>query len=81
MKTKALISFAVIAKLICVFVFAYAKSRFMEQNLGVKKDGLCRRKIVPKPQRNKTSTLAFAHIDHHAQISPGVRPVWSALTC
>ena len=28
MKTKALISFAVTAKLICVFVFAYAKSRF-----------------------------------------------------
>ena len=27
-KTKALISFAVTAKLICVFVFAYAKSRF-----------------------------------------------------
>ena len=27
-KTKALISFAVNAKLICVFVFAYAKSRF-----------------------------------------------------
>ena len=27
-KTKALISFAVAAKLICVFVFAYAKSRF-----------------------------------------------------
>ena len=27
-KTKTLISFAVIAKLICVFVFAYAKSRF-----------------------------------------------------
>ena len=27
-KTKALISFTVIAKLICVFVFAYAKSRF-----------------------------------------------------
>ena len=26
-KTKALISFAVTAKLICVFVFAYAKSR------------------------------------------------------
>ena len=29
-KTKALISFAVIAKLICVFVFAYAKSRFSQ---------------------------------------------------
>ena len=28
MKTKALISFAVTAKLICVFVFAYAKTRF-----------------------------------------------------
>ena len=28
MKTKALISFAVTAKLICVFVFAYAKIRF-----------------------------------------------------
>ena len=28
MKTKALISFAVTVKLICVFVFAYAKSRF-----------------------------------------------------
>ena len=27
-KTKALISFAVTAKLMCVFVFAYAKSRF-----------------------------------------------------
>ena len=27
-KTKALISFAVTAKLICVFVFAYAKLRF-----------------------------------------------------
>ena len=29
-KTKALISFAVTAKLICVFVFAYAKSRFSQ---------------------------------------------------
>ena len=27
-KTKALTSFAVIAKLICVFVFAYAKIQF-----------------------------------------------------
>ena len=27
-KTTALISFAVTTKLICVFVFAYAKSRF-----------------------------------------------------
>ena len=28
MKTKALISFAVSAKLICIFVFAYSKSQF-----------------------------------------------------
>ena len=28
-KTKALISFAVTAKLICVFIFAYAKKRFL----------------------------------------------------
>ena len=27
-KTKALISFAATVKLICIFVFAYAKSRF-----------------------------------------------------
>ena len=30
-KTKALISFAVIVKLICVFVFAFAKSRFSHE--------------------------------------------------
>ena len=29
-KTKVLISFTVTAKLICVFVFAYAKSRFSD---------------------------------------------------
>ena len=35
-KTKTLISFAVTAMLICVFVFAYAKSRFShdEANMG-----------------------------------------------
>ena len=30
MKTKVLISYAVTAQLICVFVFAYAKSRFSQ---------------------------------------------------
>ena len=29
-KTKALISFAVTAKLICVFVFAYVKNQFSQ---------------------------------------------------
>ena len=44
-KTKALISFAVAAKLICVFVFAYAKIRFSlcrgsEGNHTVVPDGM-----------------------------------------
>ena len=34
-KTKALISFAVTAKLICVFVFAYAKIRFSHDATGI----------------------------------------------
>ena len=34
-KTKALIGFAVTAKLICVFVFAYAKSRFSHNETHV----------------------------------------------
>ena len=38
-KTKALISFAVTAKLICVFVFAYAKSRF-SHDAALMSDGL-----------------------------------------
>ena len=35
-KTKALISFAVTTKLICVFVFAYAKSRFSHDEAQMK---------------------------------------------
>ena len=35
-KTKALISFAVTAKLICVFVFAYRKSRFSHDATQIK---------------------------------------------
>ena len=35
-KTKALISFAVTAKLICVFVFAYAKIRFSHDAAQIK---------------------------------------------
>ena len=37
-KTKALISFAVTAKLICVLVFAYAKSRFSHDEAHIKDD-------------------------------------------
>ena len=35
-KTKALISFAVTAKLICVFNFAYAKIRFSHNEAHIK---------------------------------------------
>ena len=35
MKTKVLISFTVTAKLICVFVFAYAKERFSHNEAHV----------------------------------------------
>ena len=35
MKTKALISFAVTAKLTCVFVFVYAKSRFSHDPIHI----------------------------------------------
>ena len=48
-KTKAMISFAVTTKLICVFVFAYAKSRFshdvaqsVPENLGMLRCLICR---------------------------------------
>ena len=34
-KTKALISFGVTAKLICIFVFAYAKSRFSHKEAQI----------------------------------------------
>ena len=37
-KTKALISFAVTAKLICVFVFAYAKIRFSREEAHTRTD-------------------------------------------
>ena len=36
MKTKVLISFVVTAKLICDFVFAYAKSRFSHNQAQLK---------------------------------------------
>ena len=37
-KTKALISLAVTAKLICIFVFAYAKSRFSHDRAHFEKN-------------------------------------------
>ena len=37
-KTKALINFAVTAKLICVFVFAYAKNKFSHDSAHIVKE-------------------------------------------
>ena len=43
-KTKALISFAVTAKLICVFAFAYAKNRFSHDALVIHAKITCRKR-------------------------------------
>ena len=40
-KTKALISCAVTAQLICVFVFAYAKSRFSHNGAHILDYSIC----------------------------------------
>ena len=61
-KTKTLISFAVTAKLICVFVFAYAKSRFshneaqlqMTRRTTTEVPPLKTRKIVPENRHSDT---------------------------
>ena len=51
-KTKALISFAVTAKLICVFVFAYAKIRFSHNEAH----------IVSNYKENKTNGIELLEI-------------------
>ena len=56
-KTKALISFAVSAKLICVFVFAYAKSRFSHDAAHIK--GILQKFVV----------ILLEHPGKHAEIS------------
>ena len=55
-KTKALISFAVTAKLICVFVFAYLKSRFSHN-----KAHFCSEKEFCS---KAISTALFLHFKH-----------------
>ena len=53
-KTKALISFAVTAKLICIFVFAYAKSQFSHKEAHLFVD------CPPDADTNQTYTV----LDH-----------------
>ena len=59
MKTKALISFVVTARLIRVFVFTYAKSRFSHdkaQMIGVNSNKLSG---LSRPSKLNESTLYF----------------------
>ena len=72
MKTKALISFAVTAKLICVFVFAYAKKRFSHneaqliqllyylQNQQLRHNKTCLY-AVSNQLRHKPGSLQYSH--------------------
>ena len=57
-KTKALISFAVTAKLICVFVFAYAKIRFSHVAAHITD-------IVLSPVDNLQSVRSFEKVSHN----------------
>ena len=59
-KTKALISFAVTAKLICVFVFAYAKSRFSHDAAQL---------VIYISDTKTTHSLQYLQIMHSSKFS------------
>ena len=63
MKTKALISFEVTAKLICVFVFAYAKSQFThnEAHLMMFIGGIQKERIKFYIEREEVLLLLFLY--------------------
>ena len=67
-KTKALISFAVTAKLICVFVFAYSKSRFLTTRLKFEHIGRTTRQMSLK------DVDSFANSEDPDQAAPQHRP-------
>ena len=57
-KTKALISFSVTAKLICVFVFEYAKSRFSHDAAHLKvKTRMSYHRVKPPKGLNELQTV------------------------
>ena len=58
-KTKALISFAITAKLICVFVFAYAKSRFSHDAAQISKTGNLMRGFILKQLTNSLKGIVL----------------------
>ena len=57
-KTKALISFAVTAKLICGFVFAYAKSRFSHDAAQISPWNINKPKLVLRI-KSRTQSLQW----------------------
>ena len=77
-KTKTLVSFAVTAKLICVFVFAYAKSRFSHDEAHIKKYLIIQKKLLLGIIYQKLGK--FMHILHQLGIGlntnevPGLGP-------
>ena len=60
-KTKTLISFAVTAKLICVFVFAYAKSGFSHNEAHISPSGNL---YLFVNDARKTAICSFQGITH-----------------
>ena len=63
-KTKAMISFAVTAKLICVFVFSYAKSRFSHDAALLKQGGHIMSFITIKNSMQYTAALKLTTFLH-----------------
>ena len=76
-KTKALISFAVTAKLICVFVYAYAKNWFSHEESQIKQ-GLVFKLIDHLPYKNemnffkRTSTYVITDGKHSNKLQKEV---------
>ena len=60
-KTKTLMSFAVTTKLICVFVFAYAKSRFSHDKAHIKRNKYCNINGPDEPKPEYTIGADLRH--------------------
>ena len=76
-KTKALISFAVTAKLICVFVFAYAKCWFSHDAAHLESFYSLYRRL--KPHREKPCQFRVSDQVRHSddKVSTDRAPIWS----
>ena len=78
-KTKALISFAVTAKLICVIVFAFAKSRFSHEPAHLAfKTGGCLLVHESSAESSCRNSLRYFQsvISNHLSIVVSMTPEW-----